>query len=198
MALVTEARAQANALLATVGSTELGYLNDAASQMIVNWCGTEFEAASTTTEETDGNGLYYIFTQNIPITALTSVIITEDGGSTTTILAANLQYDAATGMISFDQDNNSSYGHWPKGMLNLKIAYSYGYDTIPAPVQEACVQTMVQLYGPNISTTNPQLDSERMGEYSWKRKAGSSDINASGFTPMAENLLLPYKQYKGV
>jgi len=199
MALVTEARAQANALLATVGSTELGYLNDAASQMIVNWCDTEFEAADTTTEETDGNGLYYIFTQNIPITALTSVIITEDGGSTTTILAANLQYDAATGMISFNQDNNSSYGHWPKGMLNLKIAYSYGYDTIPAPVQEACVQTMARMYGPNMATNNPLLLSEKMGEYAYSRVSKITDVGGGAvFTPMIENLLLPYKHYKGV
>jgi hypothetical protein len=198
MALVTTARAQQNALLATVDSTLLGNLNDTASQMIVNYCDTEFEASSTTTEDLNGNGLDYIIVKNKPITTLTSVIITEDGGSTTTISSGNLQYEANTGIITFDQDNSSSYGLFPKGYLNIRIAYAYGWATIPAPVQEACVQTMVQLYGPSMATTNPQLDSERMGEYSWKRKAASSDINASGFTPMVENMLQPYIHFGGV
>lgn len=191
--LASVVRAKQTAALTNANATLLENLLEAASEVVHQYCNTLFEAASTTTEKRYGTGLPYFFALNRPITALTSVTITEQDGSSEVVAAASLEYDANTGKISFGPNSSSGYSVWPKcDFPNLTVAYAYGYATVPEPVQEACVQIAQAMYA-ETGAANPSIQSYTLGEYSETRARGGAAAGAGALTPLAVALLERYR-----
>ena len=89
----------------------------------------------TFTEEIlNGKGSLRLFTDNGPITAIDSIAYW-DG-------SAWAEYDAVSYPYTFKANSNCVYftlGHrFYKGYQNIKISYSYGYETVPQDLVYAC------------------------------------------------------------
>ena len=183
MALVTTARAQLDPLLATLDSTLLASYLEAATEMIEGYCDRTF-ARATYTELLNGNGLHRVTLANAPIASVTSVTI-DDSLSTGT-----LDIDASTGIIE-------STKHFTKGWQNVSIVYVGGYADIPDAVQVACIQMARSLAGVSLTSKDPSLKSEKMGEYAYARATGGETTMVSGNASVMA-LLSSYVSIRGL
>jgi hypothetical protein len=57
-------------------------------------------------------------------------------------------------------------GAWPQGLQNIRIDYRAGFEIIPAPIQEACVQHVQDLYQAGL--VNGNLKSATIGPYKYE------------------------------
>ncbi|MAH51233.1 hypothetical protein CMI37_35780 [Candidatus Pacearchaeota archaeon] len=77
------------------------------------------------------------------------------------------------------------------GTQNIWIEYTGGYSTIPADVEAACLDLVRWMY--NATSRDPALQSEKLGDYAWAAKSGSSG-GSSGFMTELEARLAQYKR----
>jgi len=101
-------------------------------------------ASTAYTEEYDGTGTPMLMLKNYPII-----------GDPTTVNIDAARSFAASGDLTVDEDylvnanegmlrkigtdeDSDSYDAWPKGRLNIKVAYTAGYATIPVELNLAC------------------------------------------------------------
>jgi hypothetical protein len=89
-----------------------------------------------------------------------------------------------------DDETGEIYGRFPRGQLNVRIDYTAGFDTIPQPVQEACVQLVLDLY--NAGLVNSTLKKATLGGGSFELKDQASTAVLSGKVSL---LLAPYVDY---
>jgi hypothetical protein len=132
----------------------------------------------------DGNDLDYIFVNNHNITAITAVAFKQSDGTDESIAISSIGFNdqERNSRVFFDIDNSTSYSVFPKGKKNIKITYTYGYDPIPVDIQEACMQVTLGLFASNTQSYNPDFDSEKLGEYSYKLASGGGSSTTSGTT----------------
>jgi len=190
--------------LTSVSDADLQVLIDASSTYIERYCDRKFETATATDEKIDGNDLDYVFLKNNYVTSITSLTITEGDGSETSITVSNVGFDNSRDKcrLYFDEDNSSSFGYFPRGFNNITVTYVYGYTTVPADIQEACVQMTRNAYSQNIGGYNPAFSGEKLGDYSYTLNntlsgggSGSGDITDGGgglLTAQVEQLLSSY------
>jgi hypothetical protein len=69
--------------------------------------------------------------------------------------AAAWRLDADTGMI---------FGRFPQGRMNVRVDYRAGYDAVPEPVQQACVDLAADVLG--LQQINGSFAAVRVGPYS--------------------------------
>lgn len=188
--LISISRAQQTKALENVDPVLLGDLIAAASDAIEKYCDRVFTSAAYI-EKRNGNGLAEITVHNPPIVSLTQVIITDSAENTETIAATEFRYDADTGRVVFKPTNSSTYILFPIGQLNIQIDYTGGYATIPASVQEACVEAVKTLHGQTNKKASG-IKSFKMGEYSETRSDVMQSISEN---KTIINLLSGYKRY---
>lgn len=112
--------------------TLLGTLITAASRWIMNQTGRRFYSAEVTWT-TDGDGTYGLSLPNGPVTAVALVII--DGIQIDPIITYG-----DTGWTQVG-DRIELVGHrFCSGTANITIRYTSGYSTIPADLDQACVE----------------------------------------------------------
>jgi len=178
--LTTVARAKRHASLSGVNSTLLENLLSAAGRIIEDYCGREFESGSHTERHT-GDGTAQVWLRHFPITALTSVTITDGNGTDYSIDTGEFDYDASTregdGRLWFYpwvEGTSRDYNVFPTGQTkNVSIVYTAGFSTMPDDIQEACIKIALALYGQG-ATSKPGVTSFKMGEYSETRGTGST------------------------
>lgn len=111
-----------------------------ASAMIESYCNRTFASAAYT-ETRNGTGGFRMYAAQAPITAVSSVTV--DG---TPIPAAPAPSNGSLGYgYVFDADliyiRPGGYpGTFTKGIQNVMLAYTAGFATIPADVNQACVE----------------------------------------------------------
>ena len=199
MALTSVSRAKQSPALASVSSTYLSNLLEAASDAIENYLDTKVAQATTTTEKQYGTGLQYFFTKNIPVSTFTQVIVDDGTGSTYTLDTDDVEVDTSIGKVWIKYNASSSLGLFPAvGFPNLTVSYTYGYSTVPDAIQEACVQLCAGMYS-QTSAANPHLSAFKMGEYSETRGGASGGAGAistapGGITGPVALLLEPYRR----
>jgi hypothetical protein len=89
-----------------------------------------------------------------------------------------------------DDETGELFGRFPRGQLNIRIDYSAGFATIPQPIQEACVQLILDLY--NGGMVNTTLKKATLGGGSFELQDQSSTAVLSGKVSM---LLGPYVDF---
>jgi len=75
----------------------------------------------------------------------------------------------------WDGDSGRLYytGGFVKGIQNIYVEYTGGFTTIPYGVEQACLMLIAYYYfGTN---RDPGLQSEKLGDYAWSAKAGSTE-----------------------
>jgi hypothetical protein len=138
----------------------LQWLTTSASQYLLSQTHrASLNSVSTQTEPYNGTGQPQITTREFPITAVQSVVINGYSvpATPTTGPQAYLQPGWAIGLNGTSIVLSSGgTGSWypgygvpsvfPRGILNVVISYSAGYDGIPFDINEACVQLIGQNY----------------------------------------------------
>lgn len=186
MSLCTLAYAQRAEDLASIDSTRLQDLLDAATTMIEQYCDRTF-ASTAYTGKQDGTGAQWIYVDNPPIISFTSVVIEDPDGTTETILASQFRTDTTAGKIWFKDDNSSSFVYFPCGFQNIQINYTGGYATIPAPVQQACLLVARALYAQSGGGWNAAAHSARMGEHNYTRVSADADPMTASVRALLSN-----------
>ncbi|HET6251044.1 MAG TPA: hypothetical protein VFE47_25375 [Tepidisphaeraceae bacterium] len=92
-----------------------------------------------------------------------------------------------------DEETGELFGRFPRGQLNIRIDYQAGYATVPQAVQEACVQTVQDLY--QAALVNNTLQKATLGSSSITLKDTST---APQMSPKVQLLLAPYTDYSKV
>jgi len=163
-----------------------------ASSAVESFCRRTF-ASTAHTETRDGTGLDHIYLWETPITALTSVTITDTSdGSEDSISTDEFQYDEDTGKLRFKPWTDGASRVWdyfPSGFQNLSIAYTAGYSTIPEVVQEATAQ-LAAAYA-NTGNRDASMQSESIGGYSYTIAA---TVGAGGIPKAVAAMLAPYRK----
>ena len=183
------ARAKQHQTLYRADTTLLTNLLEAASDLVDNYCDQSFTSASAT-EYYDGNGLKWIIVDRAPITAITSLTITDDNDTDHTIATTDLSYDGSTGKVQFKPTVSSAYDYFLPGFQNVTIVYTAGYTTIPEAIQEATVQIARNLYAQGSTYKNPAFSAARMGEHNYTRISSQEEI----MTPIVTTLLAKYRR----
>ena len=124
---------------AYTGGAVIGISDPLLSRMIAA-CSTFIEswlnriiAAQEYTEMLNGNDRDTLFLENYPVTAINSLKI--DGH----IIAQRGELPSSGGYVF---DNNELYldgGYFTKGIKNVKVVYTAGYSSIPADIEQACI-----------------------------------------------------------
>lgn len=95
--------------------------------------------------------------------------------------------------LETSETTGTLYGHFPNGFQNIEIRYTAGYATIPDSVQTATCMVVKALY--DMSKNDAGMQSEKIGEYSYTRRALSGDFDMPVFAD-ARLLLAPYKRVR--
>lgn len=100
--------------------------------------------------------------------------------------------DAAPGPSGWrlDDETGELFARFPRGRLNVRVDYAAGFADIPQPVQEACVQLVLDLY--NAGLVNTTLKKATLGGGSFELKDQTSTAVLSGKVSL---LLAPYVDY---
>lgn len=146
-----------------------------ASQFIEQYTKRVLKTATYTSEKYNGNGTHFLQLDKYPVTTLTSVILwnTSNNSASTTYSQYTdylLQDDGSTGMIWLRQG-------FAQGVNNYQITYTAGYTTttMPYDIRYACALLCYHIYK---NSGKIGIDSEKIGNYSYK-KSGTSSSNAS-------------------
>lgn len=142
------------------------------SKEISVYCGRTF-ATTTHTEQYDGRGESVLIVNNYPIQSITSIYDDVDRSFSASTLIDSSNYvctneDANGGMIRGDGIIFS------KGVKNIKVIYSAGYDTIPQDLVYACEKLVMADYVENLSSKNTAESDEviyrpsKMRREAWK------------------------------
>ena len=174
MSLCDTTYAKRAADLSGLNTQHLQDLLDAATALIENYCDRTFASTAYTATQ-DGTGAQWIYADNPEIISFTQVIIESPDGTTETVAASNFRYNAKSGKIWFTDDSSSTIGIFPEGFKNIQIDYTGGYATIPAAVQQACLQVARALYAQQAGGQNAAFQSERMGEHNFTRVSANQD-----------------------
>jgi len=185
MSLCTTTYAKRAADLSGLNTQHLQDLLDAATGLIENYCDRTF-ASTAYTDTQDGTGAQWIYADNPSIISFTQVIIESPDGTTETVASTNFRYEAKSGKIWFKDTSTSTLGFFPIGFKNIQLDYTGGFATIPAAVQQACLQVARAMYAQQGGGQNAAFETEKMGEHSMKRVSADQDPLTSGVRALLE------------
>lgn len=109
----------------------LSRLIDAASAFVENWLGRQVLQA-TVTEWQSGNGKEALLLAQSPVVSVESVTV----GDQTIRAAATL---SEMGWRQTERWLIYQHGHFAKGMKNVRIEYTAGFDVVPADIEQAVI-----------------------------------------------------------
>lgn len=174
MALTTTANVKAYlGITVSTYDTLIDRLVLAAQAEIERFCGLAFDSASHT-EYFDGNRKPSVVLTNTPVTAVASVSYRKDNDEWTAYDATTYDWDADTGILELlstaelwiaGADGLARRG-FPKGNKAVRVAYTGGYSSIPADLQQACIELVAYMYGGSASARQARasgLVSESLG-----------------------------------
>lgn len=114
--------------------TRLEFFVNAASERVASYCNRIFQQA-TYTELHSGRRQNELLPRQFPITAITSVVISQSRNWTEPQSLVD-----STRYVIADEDNTIQYdGIFPTGYNNIQVVYTAGYTTFPSDLQLACL-----------------------------------------------------------
>ena len=82
-------------------------------------------------------------------------------------------------------------GGFMAGHGNIYAAWTAGYSTIPAAVQQVCIELVANLFHQRKRDTS--LSGETLGDYSWRAASGASSASGGAFGPDLHQRLGKYR-----
>ena len=189
--LVALARAQQHPAAAALDATLLTNLLLGASEWVELYCNRKF-ASATFTEIHSGDGTSILHLDQLPITALTSVTILDDDGTSTVLASTDFRYDPQTGELRFAPDPDGDYTYFPRGFRNVTVVYVAGFAAVPDAVQDAVVEIALTVAA--IGKQAGNLASERLGDYAYTLRNAAAEPGGI-LSPATRSTLAMYKVY---
>ena len=136
----------------------IGNLITRASDFIAKYCRRIFEAADYT-EYHDGTSNKSICLKQYPVNSITSLHddLNREYGADYLIASTDYVIDEDAGILTLD---GYRFG---VGLKNIKVVYNAGYETIPANLEQACIELVSMKF--NTKETDG-IKSEKIGSYS--------------------------------
>lgn len=114
-------------------------------------------------------------------------------GGSFAVYDANFGWQGGTGPgWRLDAEAGELVGLFPAGRQNVRVDYRGGYEDVPADVQEACVQHVLDLY--HATTVNNNLQSSTLGPYSYTLNTQTR----KALSPKVAGMLSKYVAYSNV
>ena len=173
--------------LTTASDALLCSMIDGVSDGFNSYTGRILATATYTAATYNGSGSRYQFLPNYPLTAVTTVKETDEGGNESTITA--YVPDNARGILI----KNLGEGNWCPGTLNIKVTYVAGYvitgtPTIPGDLKLACLEQVAYEY--------KKFSQQGWGVTSVSYPDGTiSKVGEAEFLPMVKATLDRYRRY---
>lgn len=194
LTLTTIGRMRRKAAFADISTDVVTDFGQAAEEWVESYCDRSFVYGSTTGTY-NGDGGRRLYLRNVPVSSITSCVITDEGGSTETLTpATDLDFQADNGAVEFGPNNTSSYEIWPKGFRNISIVYVAGYtlgSTMPDAIEEAVCLRALCLFAESGENMSAALGAQQMGEIS---KTRISPAMVEGWMDQVRSLLAPYRR----
>ena len=193
MSLISLADAKVYPNLSGLTDALLQVYLDNATGIIEAYCNRSF-ALLERTEIRDGNGSINMDLQNLPMTALAEVVITDSDDTDYTLAADVFKLNLAESFIQFNPNTASTFSFFPTGFQNISVKYTSGYSPIPDAVQAACALVAGVLNNLSGSGTDNTKKSEKIGDYSYTNftTAEMSAAGNSALSPTVKLMLYPY------
>lgn len=175
--------------LALTDSDTANTLINSASDFIERHTKRVLKSATYTSEKYDGNGSYYLYLRQWPITAISSVKrwdTVSNASAATYVENTDYLYDGTKGWLYLREG-------FQIGVQNYQVTYTGGYTIIPYDVRQACAMYAEWQYTMRGKTG---LSSERIGDYSYQLKDPSRSAGIGGITVPNEILSLLAKYVK--
>ena len=194
LTLTTIGRMRRKAAFKDISTDIVTDFGQAAENWVESFCDRKFVNA-TFTGTYNGDGGRRLYLKNVPVSSITSCIITDESGSTETItVASDLDFQADNGALEFGPNNVSSYELWPKGFRNISIVYVAGYTLgtdMPDAIEEAVGLRALCLFAESGENMSAALASQTMGETSKDR---ITPAMVEGWMDQCRSLLAPYRR----
>ena len=139
----------------------LNLIIPAAIAKIQDYLGGRDFSVTSFSEELDGNGSYLMYLDNYPIASVTSLVISDNTIDTT---------DSDVFKIYSNEGKIYYSGGFSKGYQNVEITYT---TTVPDALNLIALRYIAKQY--YLSTLNPALSSEKMGDYQYSLSAQETD-----------------------
>jgi hypothetical protein len=131
------------------GAGTVARLITAASSSIQKYLGYNIAVASYN-DVYNGVGSYRQMLRNRPVVSVSSVTLIVGAAGLVNIPPRTSTPPGSTGQAGFTFDDRCVYLDPPysfeKGLQNIQIAYQAGYATVPADLEQACLQWLQTLY----------------------------------------------------
>ena len=179
---VTELNAMSGLAL-TAGDT-VNTLINIASDFIERYTKRFLKTATYTLEVYDGDGSFYLYPKQWPITAISALHRWDTSGNVSLqAYTANTDYlyDGTRGRIYLREG-------FECGVQNYKITYTAGYVTLPYDIRKACALFCEWEYNRRGKTG---YDSESIGDYSYRLSQGKT-VDGNAMPPEVLSLLSKY------
>jgi hypothetical protein len=170
-----------NAVPALSGSADLAALIAAASAAIEKHCKRPLALQAKTDTFTLDFPTASVFLKLTPVAAITSVTLNGEVLDNTDGTAYTLTPETGELVRGWGQYRLA----WPRGLRRLVVAYSGGYDPIPADLKRACVMHCLDL-----THAAGLIQSEKIGDYQYTL----SPRHAAGVSPYVAALLEAYRR----
>jgi hypothetical protein len=155
----------------------LSRLITACSMFIQSWCNRVFASANYT-DTISGEHTNVVFLQNVPITAVSSVMI--NGNAVPAASTVN-----GVGYVFGSNQVMVNGYRFPRGYNNITISYTAGYATIPFDIEQACIELCALRY----------RERDRIGQVS---KSLAGEVVAFSQKDMSDDIKTLLQQYKRV
>lgn len=191
MALATAAqmREYLRVLTGTAEDTLIDSLIARFDGLAAGWCGYPTEGAAPTFESAtythyfDGDGGESLYLRVHPASAITSVHVDVDRvyGSSTLVASGDYELFTAEGLLLLK--TTSTQGAWTGGFRSVKVVYTGGYATTPAPLVHACGLQVAHWY----------RNRDNIGYQTVSQQGGSIRVEGLGLLPEVQEALGPYR-----
>jgi hypothetical protein len=190
-------RARRHHALARLSTNLVTDLLAAAEKWADHFCDREFDSKSRTEYHRGGDSDHF-WTKCVPITSITSITVTDESGTDTTLTVSgstpDVIYNADTGRIQLGPNNSSGVGYFPSAYdKNIAIVYTAGYAaaSMPDDLQEAVIIKAFAEHAKTAAYMNAGLASENIGGAAMTRITGAE---LRELVQSAEALLTQYRR----
>jgi hypothetical protein len=163
------------------GDTSAAYLLKVASGMIRRYLEQDITVTANDVEYADPINGQVVFLRQLPVTSVSLVETSTDGGVTwTTVAPANYAVSRKQGTVSAKPWTGIQWGSDPE---SWRITYTHGYATVPDELNGVCCSIASRFYA-----TPAGIDMERTGQRQVKY-----NLESAGFDPMERLVLSSFR-----
>lgn len=141
---------------------------DAACQLVREFLNQDLDVATADVVSINGSGTDVLLLPELPVTAVTTVVLALTDGSSAETLVAGTDYKVSLPLgLLFHLTNV-----WTRGRENVEVTYTHGYATVPSDIRLVALHVAARIYD------HPGVVQESTGSYSATYEAAGLGLTA--------------------